>query len=870
MDNIQKKLQISNSSINFSLTNLNNIMSKTFYSKGSKSPINKFNFVNNADIKINNDKNNHNNEKEMKFKRFWSSQNIIINNKNTKPKCNLINNKNKKSNYFYSVSIYSAPSAQENRLEIDRMVKINRNKRLSDLNNLHNSLMIKESKIYRKKLQSLSKDNSFENDEKAKIKKRYNMNDMSELNNIRYNLHQTFQEYYLRKRYKRNIKNNDTSLKNSFNSKKDNKGIISKNNSFKYLNDNTPNTKRTNYLSHYISGKNSNKSISLRYRELNKNKKFDLNYLTNNVKVLSAGTSNKNIKNKLNQNLESTGKNNIESENKNENPFRVYKEIEISKMSLDLNNILFNQNQKVHLSELGKKLLKYKSLKVFQENRLELMSKKDINGLIERIILLEKSLKKFNSLSIEYFKEINNYIRFLKDEIFILRNDYDQENIKRLNLYFEVEKLVTDNILKQRELEHLIEIKFFCIQVKYNMIKQPTYFNQTLKEVSRKYELGKLILGLKNYPQNPNVIRFLDSIPEIKNLILNPPSPPTHKIKTFLKKKTINNIRMDSPLIKDKDKEIKNILVSPNKKVFESPEELFILFDNIEWKNLRLMKDNDYIKRNINRIQKEYDDIYRSTLFLEKFNDIDKKEEILKKLREENTALNGRFNHLKNNKFNDEENNTKKYIREGERGIYLDLNIFKKYTYYKMLENYKYKGLLLLEKLNEFIKDFFSLNYLNYGINRAYKLIGKNPLNKVLSINRKNINNLDKSIINDYILILIKLYENICEYIKYKDREYNSIKENKYIIHKKKEEIQIQKKIFYANAIKDLAEEKRINGINNITKRNNTAKLLFRGNVDDNVVLKNIIKKKKKLKDLGKNKNNYNEKEFKYYIGYDS
>ena len=135
-------------------------------------------------------------------------------------------------------------------------------------------------------------------------------------------------------------------------------------------------------------------------------------------------------------------------------------------------------------------------------------------------------------------------------------------------------------------------------------------------------------------------------------------------------------------------------------------------------------------------------------------------------------------------------------------------------------------------------------------------------------INKKNINNIDRITINNYILCLLKIYENICEYIKYKDKEYNSNELNRYIIHKKKEEIQLQRKIKNTRTIRQLAEEKRINGIEKIIKKNSKPNLLFKGNVDQNVVLRSIIKKKKKFEEMGKNKNNYLEKEFNFYIKY--
>ena len=66
-------------------------------------------------------------------------------------------------------------------------------------------------------------------------------------------------------------------------------------------------------------------------------------------------------------------------------------------------------------------------------------------------------------------------------------------------------------------------------------------------------------------------------------------------------------------------------------------------------------------------------------------------------------------------------------------------------------------------------------------------------------------------------------------------------------------------------AIKQLVEEKRNNCIENIAKRINKPLLLLRGNVGQNVVLKNTIKKNVKIKDFGKNKKNL-EKEFIFML----
>ena len=106
----------------------------------------------------------------------------------------------------------------------------------------------------------------------------------------------------------------------------------------------------------------------------------------------------------------------------------------------------------------------------------------------------------------------------------------EEENNKKFNLYFDIEKLATENILKQKELEYLVEIKLFLIQVKNYLLNRPAYFNDVLNESSKKYELAKLIIGLKIETHNQNVIRFLESIPDIKKNELRQATPSSQSI----------------------------------------------------------------------------------------------------------------------------------------------------------------------------------------------------------------------------------------------------------------------------------------------------------------------------------------------------
>ena len=882
MNEIKKEISKNNSSNDLTNINATNLINKAISNKKEKKnkrPIQKIKTAfkkeaGTGDFKINEIQNGLC-KQEFKFQRVWSSQNIFLYNLNKTSKYGK-NIFNKNFNFYSGSSIYSAPSVKDNRMEITRLLKNSKNKRMNYLNNIHNNLMIQSSKQYRKKINYFSKDNSFENETKNNLKRKYNMNDMNEINNIKLNFNPNFKRYFTAKKSKRIFSCYDLSLKRY--------KIVKKDNSQKnYNNENTISSNKTNYLSKYLSGRKTMRTI---YEKNNKTN--EINSLSNNSKIFSAGTTN--ILNKNNNKifqyikkkplLKNYSKDYLKENNKSakhdNNSYQLYKDIEISRMSFELNDIIFNKKRKVNkLNELELKLIKYKSLKEFQEERLGIMSKQDINGLKKRIILLQENIKKYNQISIEYFLKINNYLHFLKDKKYRLSNFFDEQNNKRFNLYFDIEKLVTDNVLKQKELEHLIEVRHFLIQVKNTLIKQPNYFNNILKEKSRKYELGKLILSLKILPQNQNVIKFLESIPELKDSEINAspilqPQSRTDINKASFKKKSKKYSQVTTLKNKISNNIISKYLNIPEKQIFETPEEFIIIFDNIESKNLRLMKENDYINKNIDILRKEYNEIYQSNKIIEKYNDINQKEEKVKQLIKENLALREKFNFLKDNKNEDEENNFKNTKKGAVRSFFMDINIFKKITYYKLIKNYKYKGLLLLNRLIEIVKDFFAENYTNYGIEKAYNLVEKNVISKIFSINKKNINNLNRMTINYYILCLLKLYENICQFIKFKDIEYNSIGENKYIIHKKKEEIQLNRKIKNTRTIRQLAEEKRINGIEKIVKRNNKPNLLFKGNVDENIVLKNKIKRNKKLQEMGKNKNNLLEKEFNFYVSYNN
>ena len=895
----KNKIAYKNKDKDFFNQNPLNLMNKTF--SNPKTKLSEFQKGKEFKKNINEQQQQHSSKA---FYRIWSSQNILYGNNNW----DYIKKPIRNNLYSSSSIIFRAPSVKENRYEISRMMRKEKYKKMNYLNNIYNTLMISESKLYRKRLYLTGfKANSTKG--KVELKKRYNMDDMNSLNNneknININLRLGIKSSFVKNRGKKNINGYESSLirykylkkkleenekfeiKNKFNNKNNKHSDIP-----------TSSTYKTNYNSKY------SKLISAKKLLSDNSKSNDMNIKSFSISNASTAKLRKTA-NKENNNFEINEKRPLSKKesvflyqykdyniNNKQSSFRIYNDIEMSNMSIQLNEIVYNHDSELNknIIELGKLIMRFRTFKDFQIIRLDEISKQDIKGLEKRINLLQNSLKKYNQISIDYFREIQDYISFLNNEKFNSNNNLEAEFNKKFNLYFELEKLVNDTVVKQRELEHLIVIKFFLIQVKFNLIKQPSYFNSLLKEASRKHQLGRLILELKIQPQNQNVVRFMESVTELttereQNILsltpklaaktlnkFNPKKKSKKLSQVFMLKSNNNTNSSNNSNINNNetyDKEIMKYMNKNDKIIFKTPDEFIDLLSSLENKNLRMIQNVNYIRNNINRLKREYENITKSDISEEINKDIKIKEDRLKLLKEENASLSERYEYFTNpkNKLLDSENSIRR-MKEGKKGFIIDLYALKSLTYYKIIEKYKRKGILLLEKLLAAVKNFFGLKYNEYGINRGYEIIGKNELDKMLKLNPKNIKNMNSITINEYTLCLLKLYENICEFVKYKDAKYNLIEENRHLIHKKKEEIQLQRKLQNSRNVRQLAEEKRMAGIKNIMQKDIRINALFRKIIDENIVLKNKIRKNKSLKEIDKYKKNYKEKEFNFYVNY--
>ena len=97
--------------------------------------------------------------------------------------------------------------------------------------------------------------------------------------------------------------------------------------------------------------------------------------------------------------------------------------------------------------------------------------------------------------------------------------------------------------------------------------------------------------------------------------------------------------------------------------------------------------------------------------------------------------------------------------------------------------------------------------------------ISEMELNYILKLNRKSFNERNKFKVYDYILELLKLYFDIVEYVKRKQKIYEADESNKNFMRKRREEVQTMRKISNAKEIRELLEERRERTIDKIIEK---------------------------------------------------
>ena len=479
------------------------------------------------------------------------------------------------------------------------------------------------------------------------------------------------------------------------------------------------------------------------------------------------------------------------------------------------------------LTKFENKMFRLKYFQHINKKKLEIIllsDKFNIDRIINRLLKLNR---KYNDIWSNYRLKINLYLHFLFDK----KNDMETDlgiilHTKKKNENI-IEKIMIQSVKKQKDLEQLVQTRNFILQVKLKMKYQPPYFTTLVHRDSRKIELGNLILNSTVGTKNSSVIKFLDSF-SILNLAQLYEIHPSNPLLKMFKKKTggrkIKEFREKYILQEDLLKNDDNSKYIPKKGeiFFESPDKFLEIFHSLEGKNLYLLQRNNSIKKMSSTLKEDYQNN------LEMLDEDDKsqineeiayRERLLSKAKEKNKYLQEKLKLVSNEELVDNNLYTKKLIHAKANSSFLELNFFKMINYIKILEGYKFYGILLLEKLITIVKSFIDLKYGDYTLNRCYMFISEMELNYILKLNKKSFNERNKYKVYDYILELLKLYFDIVEYVKRKQKIYEADEKNISFMRKRREEVQTIRKISNAKEIRELLEERRERTIDKIIEK---------------------------------------------------
>ena len=500
------------------------------------------------------------------------------------------------------------------------------------------------------------------------------------------------------------------------------------------------------------------------------------------------------------------------------------------KMDFKINDCIYRSRDKnMKISDLEKTIYQLRIFQNFQKDKLNSILDKKVYRLEKYIQHIESIFHKYSKIYKIYKINIQNYLRFLWNEI------SDKEDILKLvradhiKLEYDVDNLLTKNIDKQSELEKLIEIRNFLYRVKHKDEAIPD-INSTVYIESKKYLLAKCLTKLFENDNNITVIKFLNTIPpkipdisdiDPQNFIAKN-CPPVIPYNNFTNTNTSQSIN-DSKINKNNSKSNKNkvkkhkskkskkeILYEPdNENAFSSPEEFVKIITFLEDQNRFLLRQNENKRMLIETYKDELEQcvpeeevIIGQKLMAE----IEEKENILSELKLKNVLLKEKYKHEYNqNLINNQFKELRKLNKSDAHSSFADFKYFQTVNYNFQISRAKYQGLVFFKKLLKNFLHFLSLNYDSFTKEKFYSHIHPDYLDEIL-LYSKDLEFTDRNyfLIYDYTLKLLKLYEFICFYVLRKNKEYNSNKKNIAIIKREYDKITNQRKLENSRTIRRL------------------------------------------------------------------
>ena len=749
---------------------------------------------------------------------------------------NLMNNILSYKNIYNDFSFKKAPSFNENISEIHQMINGKRHKKIKYLDNLFfNS---KFSNEYLDDIYKIRKNNILFQHDKNKIKFFHRNNSTGQLITVS-------------KKIKNRTRNEDS---------RENELSTNHSNIIKIRN-NRNNSSGAKFLKNNISNVSTttNKTINTnKFPEIYSNSNISNNEESENKNNINLDSLPKIEQQQYNQNSEI---NNIDigniSSNQNEGSFIT--SLGVEKMKYKLNELMFENSKKnKKINEFERRILKLKIFQTYQKENLELFLNDERFNIQDRIDHILKMYKIYENIYEEYQVDLSRYINYL----WLITSDYEvqlqNEIKKKRELEYDVEVIIDNLIANQKELEALIGLRNFLFTVKNKDKKLIKMNNEYIYFKSKRKEFVETLLNLFEREPNTMATKYLKRLidmDELEDLLMKKGG----RTRPLTRKSTVKTFTSSDGCL---------CPPPPGEKIFEKPEDFFKIIEDLEDRNISLLKQYENIRM--------YNLQYRSDLnkYLSLENDkenIEIKKSIIHKMNRIKT-LKDKYERLKNKRDylvelyteKNDEISSKKKINAESYNLFLNLSYFHRVNYNNLIIEYKFPGLLFLEKLiynfnimmaSEDFKSVFSVEDCN-------KYLPYDLFLEILRTKKESIDEKNQYLIIDYTLKLIKLYEYIGEYILRKTQLYR--KNNEVLYKKFTEEIQNERKIDNARKIRKLIDNKREAAAKKLIEKWEKKPIINRRKVDSGekpfYLIRNLNKellKEKKKKEIKDEYENY-------------
>ena len=657
-----------------------------------------------------------------------------------------------------------APTFQQNQKEIMRFIKKKKMKRNNELNNLYNSMLINESKLFRNNLyvtqSEFKKFNSQSNSNKKDI--------LSPSNKITRNI------------YNNNPKNDITGatsydyFKNNF----DNGGDSLINNETHYL------IKSTRKKLPFPSIHKSKSIVDI--------KKKDKTRLDNMM--------NKNMFKDLFRNNS-----------------------DFSRIRMEINEAIFNElKYKDDMSKLGKKMIKFNMIRKIQNNKVKkFMSKEEYNTDLryDKLIKLKEIIEK---VYMSYAEKMNDYLEFLSNksrQLMEVTTLYDKQ-IKEIDDDLEI--IIVEIVKNQIRLEYLVKRRNFLLLIKQKFRNPPSYYDEILIRNSKILLVGDAIYDLKitKLIKDKNVMQFNISYLEVKEKI----KQNNLNMDNILKKSTNEDEDEEGnkPLFSNVDEFIQLYKNLENKNLIYLKEEEISRkqINNLkeQYENETLVCKDIFMETEIKSKEKELEKLVKKNEILERTYNYYQQNIKKRSNNKKNIGYKNNNGYSKEKISSIEINNMKKYYEQLKKFKYDGLLLLHKLIeLVKNLFNIKYNK-------NHYYSELFQDKKINEILNLNLK---KYNSDKIQLINSYIINLISKyEIICKYILNKNHLYsldEKNEKFIKEKKGELISLKKKQNSddlikIIKEKKKIEIKKIIEKSSKSIAYIPSKIFLGENNITR----------------------------------------------------